>query len=56
MPRPYKSQNLSINPTIFKNIKILRNLNYTSLHHNKQYTEMKLKQQSLNITSFFGNM
>lgn len=49
MPRPYKSQNLSINPTIFKNIKILRNLNYTSLHH------MKLKQQSLNITSF-GNM
>lgn len=41
MPRPYKSQNLSINPTI--------------LHHNKQYTEMKLKQQSLNITSF-GNM
>lgn len=55
MPRPYKSQNLSINPTFFKNIKILRNLNYTSLHHNKQYTEMKLKQQSLNITSF-GNM
>lgn len=53
----YKSQNLSINPTIFKNIKILRNLNYTSLHHNKQYTEMKLKQQSLNIhVTSFGNM
>lgn len=36
MPRPYKSQNLSINPTIFKNIKILRNLNYTSLHHRNE--------------------